>query len=82
VGQDTLQRESGLAQNYKCVSFTYREVFSAWKSQVGTSRFISAEKVKKLFNDIQLFPSETDGESQYACFLSELNRVEFMDSTQ
>jgi hypothetical protein len=44
---------------HTCVCF--REVYSVWYGRVGATSYIPSDKVQKLFNDMQLYPSKSQG---------------------
>lgn len=44
-----------------------REVYAVWQARVGTSSFIPAEKVQLLFNDLQLYPPESQVYEMLEC---------------
>jgi len=45
----------------------FREVYSVWYGRVGATSYIPSEKVQQLFNDMQLYPSKSQGNGFCVC---------------
>ncbi|GFG38850.1 hypothetical protein Cfor_02157, partial [Coptotermes formosanus] len=43
------------------------EVYSVWYGRVGATSCIPSEKVQQLFNDMQLYPSKSQGNEFCLC---------------
>jgi hypothetical protein len=45
----------------------FREVYTVWYGRVGATSYIPSEKVQQLFNDMQLYPSKSQGNGFCVC---------------